>query len=497
MKQDDQKALIGQLQDMLADPTITLEFRQTLKSSISELRKLDDELSVKKGELHGEQVRRVELAQKCEALELKCRERQWELDSANISTKASRLLIDSLKDAFHATATVPFAQVMDWLTDTLSQVRLQHRHAFRDILGEDGEVLAQAVPGEATSALHVAPLPDARFTLVDTQTLHDCLSLIGSDSFGFKKQLATNIRTALGRMPVPRKVTHENMEYVEISEDGLNLWRSLEKDFPGQYADQELVNRFCVLHAQASARQPMREHFMMSLAEYATDPLGMFSRLKKEDRLSGLRPAMISMILDTLVQIAREDACRKVGIQLVGAGSLEQLSEQELFELEFERLRHYKPVWNGEDSYQTLTEENAWQFWQARGHFEKVSRGLATVAPELFLDKMSEEQRAKTKAFWAQFEKSAAPVVDREHVALKKQELLSIIEDANTKPKLNLNYSCVSCGAWAPHNHPEAHEHEDDCEEIANVQRLGNWRKRLVDLIESASASAQPPGQAN
>lgn len=400
MKPEAPSTVIGQLQDMLADQGISQAQRHALKIGIATLQQLDNDLKITKGQLNGEQIRAVELAQKCENLEIKCLERQWELDSDNISTKMSRLLIDSLKQAFTTTSAVQSSWVMDWLTGKLAQIRLQHRNAFRDSLGEDGDRLVQAVPSETASAMHTAPLPSSKFTLVDTQTLYDCLELIGTDSFGFKNQLATNIRAALGRIPAPREITQENMEFVERTTDAMELWRTLEKEIPGHYADHKMVEKFCVLHAQMSARQPLREHFMMSLAEYATDPLGMFSRLLQEDRLSGLQPAMITLILDTLVQIAREDACRKVGINLPEAGSLKQLSEQEIFELEFERLRYYKPVWNGEDAYQTLTEENAWQFWQARGYFEKVSRGLAEAAPELFLDKLSEDQRAKVKAFW-------------------------------------------------------------------------------------------------
>lgn len=484
MKPEAPSTVIGLLQDMLADQGISQGQRYAVKNSIATLQQLDNDLNITKGQLNGEQIRAVELAQKCENLELKCLERQWELDSANISTKVSRQLIDALKKAFTSSATVHSSWVIDWLTGTLSKMRLEHRNAFRDTLGVEGERLAQAVPSETASAMHTAPLPGSKFTLVDTQTLYDCLDLIGSDSFGFKKQLATNIRAALGRTPAPREVSQENMIHVELACDAMDLWRSLEKDFPGQYANSKLVEQFCVLHAQMSARQPLREHFMMSLAEYATDPLGMFCRLKQEDRLSGLKPAMITMILDTLIQIAREDACRKVGIKLPEAGSLEQLSEQALFELEFERLRHYKPVWNGEDSYQTLTEENAWQFWQARGYFEKLSRGLATAAPELFLDKMSEEQRAKTKAFWAKFEKDTAPVVDEQHVLLQKQQVLTIIKDADAKPTLNRDLCCVSCGAWAPHDHAEAHEHEEGCQAVIEAQALSNWRQRLRELVQ-------------
>lgn len=73
-----------------------------------------------------------------------------------------------------------------------------------------------------------------------------------------------------------------------------------------------------------------------------------------------------------------------------------------------------------------------------------------------------------------------------------RQELASILADASIQPPLDDRWCCLSCGNWTPHNHPEAHAHEDDCTALAEVRRRRDWRARLGAVLKTLQEDPAP-----
>lgn len=78
-------------------------------------------------------------------------------------------------------------------------------------------------------------------------------------------------------------------------------------------------------------------------------------------------------------------------------------------------------------------------------------------------------------------------------------EIESIIADSGSPgPELERGtWCCVACGNWTPHNHPEAHSHEDGCPALAEWNRKRDWRARLRAILAAtpsptATVDAEP-----
>lgn len=69
-----------------------------------------------------------------------------------------------------------------------------------------------------------------------------------------------------------------------------------------------------------------------------------------------------------------------------------------------------------------------------------------------------------------------------ERMSVQRELLERAVKDEQPWPKLDRNHACVGCGNWMPKGHPEAHEHEEDCEE-ARTAKARHWRSELRALL--------------
>lgn len=74
--------------------------------------------------------------------------------------------------------------------------------------------------------------------------------------------------------------------------------------------------------------------------------------------------------------------------------------------------------------------------------------------------------------------------------AVPTAELKAILADADIGPPVDTNWCCLECGKWTPWQHPEAHDHEDDCSAPSQYAQRRKWKARLSALIAAASQSA-------
>lgn len=62
--------------------------------------------------------------------------------------------------------------------------------------------------------------------------------------------------------------------------------------------------------------------------------------------------------------------------------------------------------------------------------------------------------------------------------------LRAILADADVGPPVDGDWCCLECGKWTPWNHPEAHEHADDCRAPAAYAKRRDWKARLRALLD-------------
>lgn len=90
---------------------------------------------------------------------------------------------------------------------------------------------------------------------------------------------------------------------------------------------------------------------------------------------------------------------------------------------------------------------------------------------------------------------AAAPAHSADGVpvaAVPTAELKAILADADIGPPVDTKWCCLECGKWTPWQHPEAHDHEDDCSAPNQYAQRRNWKARLSALIAAASQPATP-----
>lgn len=88
---------------------------------------------------------------------------------------------------------------------------------------------------------------------------------------------------------------------------------------------------------------------------------------------------------------------------------------------------------------------------------------------------------------------AAAPAHSADGVpvaAVPTAELKAILADADIGPPVDTKWCCLECGKWTPWQHPEAHDHEDDCSAPNQYAQRRNWKARLSALIAAASQPA-------
>lgn len=92
---------------------------------------------------------------------------------------------------------------------------------------------------------------------------------------------------------------------------------------------------------------------------------------------------------------------------------------------------------------------------------------------------------------------AAAPAHSADGVpvaAVPTAELKAILADADIGPPVDTKWCCLECGKWTPWQHPEAHDHEDDCSAPNQYAQRRNWKARLSALIAAASAHSAEAG---
>lgn len=77
-----------------------------------------------------------------------------------------------------------------------------------------------------------------------------------------------------------------------------------------------------------------------------------------------------------------------------------------------------------------------------------------------------------------------AQIIDRETGLKECVEALEKIAKPYEWPKTGHGALCVGCGEWTPARHPEAHDHADECPEVARVEEINNKRALALKILE-------------